>query len=66
MMDQLVNQAAENVLHVRWQGPRAYGDAGTLRRHQPRCTARPESGELLHPVPGLKVICPSTPYDAKG
>ena len=63
--DELVNFAATN--HYRWGGPvpivvRAPSGSGV--RAGPFHSQNPEAW-FVH-VPGLKVVAPSTPYDAKG
>jgi len=65
-MDQIVNQVAK--LRYIW-GP-GHGAArdphGRRRGPGERRAALPEPGGLVRHVPGLYVVMPATPYDAKG
>ena len=62
--NQITNMVAKT--HYLWGAPPRSSSAD-LRR---RCPRRPlplaESRDVVCPYPGLKVICPATPYDAKG
>ena len=66
-MDQLANQAAKNTFQFGGQGSvpmvlRAPGGSGTGAAEQ---HSQSLEAWVAH-VPGLKVVIPSTPYDAKG
>ena len=67
MMDTIVNQAAKFRYHA---GRRADGAGGVSRpagrRHPPGRAAFAIAGGVVRHVPGLVVMAPSTPYDAKG
>ena len=67
IMDQIVNQAAKYEFMSGGQGKvpmvlRTQGGAGNglAGKHSQSLEA------LLYHIPGLKVVMPSTPYDAKG
>jgi pyruvate dehydrogenase E1 component beta subunit len=65
-MDAIVNAAAK----MRFMSAGAWGVPMVVRAPTGASNRGPTHGQSLEPwfvnVPGLKVICPATPYDAKG
>jgi len=63
----IYNQAAKFRYSVRWQGDHPRRDPHHVRgRAAGRGPALPVPVPLFTHIPGLKVVLPATPYDAKG
>ena len=59
-------RSRQDPLSHRRCGPCRWSSAPLWRRHLRRPDAQPVAGSLFTHIAGLKVVIPSTPYDAKG